>query len=66
MSDNVIRPLDALPQDGTRVTIKLRTGEMLTNCWYYDKPQKYFYNYKHGCFAVDAVEWWAKENNDNG
>jgi hypothetical protein len=26
MSDNVIRPIDALPQDGTRVTVKLKTG----------------------------------------
>lgn len=62
MSDNVIRPIDALPADGTKVTIKLKTGEILTGCWYHEEPRKSFYKYKAGCFAVNAVEWWVKED----
>ena len=62
MSDKVIRPIDALPQDGTRVTIKLKTGEIFTECWYHDKPRKSFYKYKVGCFSPDDVEWWVKED----
>lgn len=66
MSDKVIRPINALPADGTMVTIKLKTGEIITECWYHDKPRKSFYKYKHGCFSVDAVEWWRKEDKQNG
>lgn len=61
MSDNVNRPIDALPPDGTKVTIKLKTGEIITECWYHDNPRKSFYKYKVGCFSVDTVEWWRKE-----
>lgn len=64
MNDNENRPLDALPADGTKVTVKLKTGEILTGCWYHDKPRNSFYKYKTGCFAVDAVEWWARELED--
>ena len=64
MSDNIIQPFDALPQDGTKVTIKLKTGEILTGCWYHDKPRKSFYKYKTGCFPVNAVEWWVDEKED--
>lgn len=67
MSDNVNRPLDALPAaDGTKVTVKLKTVETLTGCWYHDEPRKSFYKYKVGCFSVNTVEWWVKEDNGNG
>lgn len=66
MSDKVIRPIDALPTDSTKVTIKLTTGEILKGCWYHDEPRKSFYKYKVGCFAANSVEWWVKEDNDNG
>ena len=59
------KPLDALPADGTRTTIKLRTGELLNGCYYHIEPKPSFYKYKHGCFSVDAVEWLVKEENEN-
>lgn len=62
MSDKVIRPIDALPQDGTKVTIKLKTGEIITECWYHGKPRKSFYKYKVGCYSANDVEWWVKED----
>lgn len=64
MRDNVIRPIDALPADGTKVTVKLKTGEILTGCWYHDEPRKSFYKYKVGCFSANAVEWWVDEKED--
>jgi hypothetical protein len=66
MNEKANRPLDALPQDGTKVTVKLKTGEILTGCWYHDEPRKSFYKYRTGCYPVGAVEWWAKEDNGNG
>lgn len=64
--ENIKKPIDALPQDGTRVTVKLKTGEILTGCWYHGEPRKSFYKYKVGCFSVGAVEWWVKEDDNNG
>lgn len=61
MNEKANRPIDALPQDGTMVTINLKTGEIITECWYHDKPRKSFYKYKKGCFSPDDVEWWRKE-----
>jgi hypothetical protein len=61
MNEKANRPINTLPQDGTMVTIKLTTGEILTGCWYHDEPRKSFYKYKVGCFSVDSVEWWHKE-----
>lgn len=66
MNEKANRPFDALPQDGTKVTIKLKTGEILAGCWYHDNPRKSFYKYKAGCFSTYAVEWWCKEDNGNG
>lgn len=66
MNEKAKRPIDALPHDGTKVTVKLKTGEILTGCWYHDEPRKSFYKYKVGCFSANTVEWWAKEDNGNG
>lgn len=50
MNEKANRPIDALPADGTKVTVKLTTGEILTGCWYHDKLRKCFYKYKAGAF----------------